>query len=78
MKPTCLAPRCLDGTSLHGEEQIVIVGITGLKDFSGNILQENLQLSLEGKTEFPVVEVETPLLGGRDITTIDVARWLDT
>ncbi len=78
LKPTCLAPRCLDGTSLHGEEQIVIVGIKGLKDFYGNILQENLQLSLEGKTEFPVVEVETPLLGGRDITTIDVARWLDT
>ena len=78
LKPTCLAPRCLDGTSLHGEEQIVIVGIKGLKDFYGNILQENLQLSLEGKTEFPVVEVETPLLGGRDITPIDVARWLDT
>ncbi len=78
LKPTCLAPRCLDGTSLHGEEQIVIVGVKGLKDFYGNILQENLQLSLAGKTAFPVVEVTTPLLGGRDITTIDVARWLDT
>ncbi|MBQ1919871.1 MAG: anaerobic glycerol-3-phosphate dehydrogenase subunit B [Selenomonas sp.] len=78
LKPTCLAPRCLDGTSLHGEEQIVIVGIKGLKDFYGNILQENLRRSLDGRTEFPVVEVETPLQGGRDITTLDVARWLDT
>ena len=78
MKPTCLAPHCLDGTSLHGEENIVIVGIKGLKDFYGNILQDNLQQSLQGQTKFPVVEVETPLLGGRDITTIDVARWLDS
>ena len=78
MKPTCLAPHCLDGTSLHGEEHIVIVGVKGLKDFYGNILQDNLQQSLNGQTKFPVVEVETPLLGGRDITTIDVARWLDT
>ena len=78
LKPTCLAPRCLDGTSLHGEEHIVIVGIKGLKDFYGNILQENLRRSLDGRTEFPVVEVETPLQGGRDITTLDVARWLDT
>ena len=78
LKPTCLAPRCLDGTSLHGEEQIIIVGIKGLKDFYGNILQENLRRSLDGRTEFPVVEVETPLQGGRDITTLDVARWLDT
>ncbi len=78
MKPTCLAPHCLDGTSLHGEEHIVIVGIKGLKDFYGNILQDNLQQSLKGQTKFPIVEVNTPLLGGRDITTIDVARWLDT
>ena len=77
-RPTCLAPRCLDGTSLHGEEHIIIVGIKGLKDFYGNILQENLRRSLDGRTEFPVVEVETPLQGGRDITTLDVARWLDT
>ncbi|MBQ1809088.1 MAG: FAD-binding protein, partial [Selenomonas sp.] len=61
-----------------GEEHIVIVGIKGLKDFYGNILQENLRRSLDGRTEFPVVEVETPLQGGRDITTLDVARWLDT
>ena len=78
MKPTCLAPHCLDGTSLHGEENIVIVGIKGLKDFYGNILQDNLQQSLQGQTKFPIVEVDTPLLGGRDITTIDVARWLDS
>ena len=78
MKPTCLAPHSLDGTGLHGEEHIVIVGIKGLKDFYGNILQENLRQSLNGQTKFPVVEVNTPLLGGRDITTLDVARWLDT
>jgi len=78
MKPTCLAPHSLDGTSLHGEEHIVIVGIKGLKDFYGDILQENLRQSLNGQTKFPVVEVNTPLLGGRDITTLDVARWLDT
>ena len=77
LKPTCLAPRSLDGGVLDGCKKIVIVGITGLKDFYGEILQENLRSLLGESMAYEIVTVDAGLVGGRDVTTLDAARWLD-
>ena len=79
LKPTCLTPHSLSGSEVFpGKKKIVVVGIKGLKDFYGDIMMENLKKALGEGREYQLVEVDTGLTGGRDITTQDVARWLDT
>ena len=77
MKPTCLAPRSLDGAAFEGKSRVVIVGISGLKDFYGEIIQENIRPLLGENLSYEVVMVDAGLEGGRDVTTLDAARWLD-
>ena len=77
LKPTCLAPKSLDGSHLGSKEKIVIVGIKGLKDFYADIMAENLKKTLPNM-QYELVEIDSGLTGGRDITTLDVARWLDS
>ena len=79
LKPTCLAPHSLSGSEVFpGKKKIVVVGIKGLKDFYGDIMMENLKKSLGEDKSYEIIEVNTGLTGGRDITTQDVARWMDT
>lgn len=79
LKPTCFAPKSLDGSDVFAnKKKIIIVGIKGLKDFYDDIMLENFQKALAEKTDYEIVEVDTGFHGGRDILTQDVARWLDT
>ena len=79
LKPTCLTPHSLSGSEVFpGKKKIIVVGIKGLKDFYGDIMMVNLKKALGEDREYQLVEVDTGLTGGRDITTQDVARWLDT
>ncbi len=78
LKPTCLAPRSLNGNGLKEKQHIVVVGISGLKDFYGDIIVDNIRPLLGENHRYEVVTVESGLGGGRDITTMDVARWMDT
>ena len=79
LKPTCLAPESLNGSHLVDSHKIVIVTVKGLKDFYGNIIEDNLRkvAALKDKT-YELIEFDSGLTGGRDITTLDVARYLDT
>ena len=77
LKPTCLAPRALDGSGFDGKEKAVIVGIAGLKDFYGDIIRDNIRPLLGEAMRYELVTVDTGMMGGRDLTTLDVARWLD-
>lgn len=78
LKPTCLTPHSLAGSEVFPGKKIIVVGIKGLKDFYGDIMMENLKQALGEDKEYTLVEVDTGLTGGRDITTQDVARWMDT
>lgn len=79
IKTTCLAPHSLAGSACFaGKKRIFIVGIKDLKDFYGEFLAENLARALGRDKHYEIIEVDTGLEGGRDLTTLDVARWLDT
>ena len=79
LKPTCLAPHSLAGSEvLPGKRDIIVVSIQGLKDFYGDLMLENLKKSLGSGRAYRMVRIDTGLTGGRDISTRDVARWMDT
>ena len=77
LKPTCLAPHSMDGTGFEGCSKVIIVAVEGLKDFYGDIIKENIRPLLGEDLVYEIVTIDTGLTGGRDITTLDVARWLD-
>ncbi|XOQ26478.1 MAG: Anaerobic glycerol-3-phosphate dehydrogenase subunit B [Mitsuokella multacida] len=79
MKPTSFAPTSMAGSeAVKGRRKIVVVSVQGLKDFYGPIMLENLKQALGNTRSYSVAVVDPQLGGGRDITTQDVARWLET
>ena len=76
LKPTCLSPKSLDATDVSGKVTVVVV--KELKDFYGEIIAANLKKFLPQTTDYNIVTFDSGLTGGRDITTLDVARLLDT
>lgn len=77
LKPSCLVPESMQAQALH-EKEIVLVGVKGLKDYYADIAAENLKKWLGLKQEIKTTELDTGLKDGRDLTTLDVARWMDT
>ncbi len=77
LKPTCLLPKSLDASKCFEAREIVIVGIKGLKDFYVEMVQENLAKELGKDKKYSTVTVDT-YMTGRDLTTRDVARWVES
>lgn len=78
MKPTCLVPKTMLGDLCLKKEEIVLVGFKRLKDHYVNIMEENLQQSLSKKKVYTTVMVDADIEAGRDLTALDIARWLST
>lgn len=77
LKPTCLIPESLQASKCFDASEIVVVGIKGLKDFYVDMLVENLSKELGGDKKYTTVTVDTRITG-RDLTTRDVARWVES
>ncbi|WP_110954487.1 anaerobic glycerol-3-phosphate dehydrogenase subunit GlpB [Anaerosinus massiliensis] len=78
MKPSCLVPRSMQGNVCLKRKTIVLVGFTGLKDHYIDMMQENLQKTLGEENQFKSIMIFTDLEDGRDLTSLDIARWLHT
>lgn len=77
LKPTCLLPKSLQADRCFKASEIVIVGVKGLKDFYVDMVKENLAKELGGDKRYATVTVDT-YITGRDLTTRDVARWVES
>lgn len=79
LKPTCLVPKTMDTTELKKAEHVVVLGFEALKDFYPHLITKNLK-ELPGFMEktYEIAMVDPGLADGRDVTALDVARWLDT
>lgn len=77
LKPTCLLPESLQASECFKTNEIVIVGVKGLKDFYVDMVKENLARELGGDKRYATVTVDT-YITGRDLTTRDVARWVES
>ena len=77
LKPTCLLPDSLQASKCFDANEIVIVGVKGLKDFYVDMVAENLAKELGSDKKYTTVTVDT-YITGRDLTTRDVARWVES
>lgn len=79
LKPTCLVPQTMDTTELVNAKKVIIAGFENLKDFYPHLIAKNLKTlpGFEDK-EYDTVMINPQLPEGRDVTSLDVARWLDT
>ena len=78
-KPSCLVPHTM---SMHGVAEaanIFIAGVEGLKDFSPALAAQGLatRKGYIGKNIVPVI-LPSPFPLQRDLSTLDLARYLDT
>ncbi len=79
LKPTCLVPRTMDTTELKKADKITVLGFDALKDFYPSLIAKNFKkIPAFAQKEYEVVMVDPKLSEGRDVTALDVARWLDT
>ena len=79
LKPTCLVPKSMDTAPLKTAEKIYVAGFKRLKDYYPQIVTQGLaRIPAYAKKELVEIWLETNLPSGRDITALEVARWLDT
>lgn len=77
-KPTCFVPLSMDPTALGEAREVCVAGFEGLKDYSARVIADGLTRSFGGRKRLSTVVIRTGLPGGRDLTALDVARWLET
>lgn len=78
LKPTGLAVDSMDSARLAGMNRLVVAGIKGCKDFYGDMVAENIRKFLPQFEQCETILIDTGLAVGRDITTLDAARWMDS
>ncbi len=78
LKPTCLVPRTMDVTGFKAAEDVFVVGFEGLKDYSARLIAGGLAECPGYRKNYSIASVQTGIENGRDLTALDVARWLDT
>jgi len=78
MKPSGLVPKSMQGQCCFSEKEILVAGFKELKDYYPEVIIENLKTVLGTEKNYTACVLETELGGGRDLTTVDIARWLET
>ena len=78
LKPTCLVPRTMDASRLCEAEEIVVVGLKGLKDYPTELISKGLERLFGANAKVTPVEIALSVEDGRDVTALDMARWLDS
>lgn len=79
IKPSYLVPQSMDGRCLDRAERVHVVGVRGLKDFGPAFIAGELarQRAFAGK-EIRQVLLDPPFTQERDLSTLDLARHLDS
>ena len=78
VKPTCLTPLTMNAASLKAATEVTVVEFEGLKDYCGKVIIDGLAKCPGYQKKYSVVSVRTNINDGRDLTALDVARWMDS
>jgi len=79
LKPTCLVPKTMNTAELKKADTVVVLGFEALKDFYPHLITKNF-INIPGfsNKKYEIVMIDPNIADGRDVTALDVARWLDT
>ena len=79
LKPTCLVPKTMNTALLKKADHVVVLGFNDLKDSYPHMIINNFK-KIPGFSEktYEMVLIDPGLADERDVTALDVARWLDT
>lgn len=79
LKPTCMVPKTMGTYKPSKADKVVVLGFEALKDFYPNLISKNLK-DTPGYSEktYEIVMIDPELADGRDVTALDVARYLMT
>jgi glycerol-3-phosphate dehydrogenase subunit B len=78
LKPSCLVPLAMDTAPLKAAGHVVVVGFARLKDYFPELISAGLSKIPGYQKEYEQVVIDPGFVGGRDVTTLDITRWLDT
>ena len=78
LKPTCLTPLSMNASSLKTATDVSVVEFEGLKDYCGRVMVDGLKQCPGYAKNYSLVSLKTDINDGRDLTALDVARWLDS
>lgn len=78
LKPSCLVPLTMDPAPLKTASHVLVAGFTRLKDYFPELVSSGLNRISGYQREYEQVLIDPGFVGGRDVTTLDIARWLDT
>lgn len=79
-KPTCLVPKTMNSAALLNAKNVLVVGFDAMKDFYSNMVVKNFKQRLADKNIEELI-VKLNFEYGRDlrdVSAMDVARWLET
>ncbi len=77
LKPSCLVPRTMDTSDLAAAGQVYLLSFAGLRDYQPALVAKGLTNGQAGGKTYKAVELDPGWQKGRDLTALDVARWLD-
>jgi glycerol-3-phosphate dehydrogenase subunit B len=78
LKPTCFVPMTMDASRLKVAGDVHVIGFEGLKDYSPQVIAHGLSQYSGYRKNYTATCLKTDLENGRDLTALDVARWLET
>ena len=78
IKPSCLTPLTMDARDLKTAEEVTVIGFEGLKDFSTSVIADGLSRIPGYNRKYAVASLKTGLDNGRDISSLDIARWMES
>ena len=79
LKPTCLIPKTMDTAPLKAADRIFVAGFQNLKDYYPQLVARGLaKIPGYDKKTYQTVWLDPRLHVGRDVTALEVARWLDS
>lgn len=78
LKPTCLIPKTMNPQMFYQADQVVVAGFTGLKDFYPEVVIKGLSAIPGCQKKYKKIIIDPGFDYGRDVTAIDIARWLET
>ncbi len=78
LKPTCLTPLSMNAASLKAATDVTVVEFAGLKDYCGRVMVDGLRQCPGYAKNYSLLSLTTDINDGRDLTALDIARWLDS